>query len=132
MQPSRIPLTSLRGAIPSSHATKQPRPTTIRGAARAPIPSGRALALCALSLASGVIGLSSDFVDTVTTPLGVFSGPLLMFVRLAFVKSEPVLAATGVLLLGSAIVLAGSRTLDQILHPKEGAVSVKPGGGPRI
>lgn len=91
-------------------------------AGAAAIPSARAMALVAFSLASGVIGLSSDFVDTVTTPLGVYSGPLLMFVRLAFVKAQPALAATLVLLLGSAIVLAGSRTFDQILHPKEGAV----------
>ena len=81
------------------------------------IPSGRALALAALSLASGVIGLSSDFVDTVTTPFGVFSGPVLMFVRLAFVEAQPGLAAASVLLLGSALVHAGSRTLSLILHP---------------
>jgi hypothetical protein len=75
---------------------------------------GAGLAL--VSLASGVIGLSSDFVDTVATPLGVFSGPLLMFVRLAFVKGHPGLAAAWVLLLGSAIVITGSRTLDPILN----------------
>ncbi len=83
----------------------------------APIRADRAIALAALSLASGVIGLSSDFVDTVATPLGVFSGPLLMFVRLAFVQSQPGLAAAWVLLLGSAIIITGSRTLDQILSP---------------
>ncbi|HRB14055.1 MAG TPA: hypothetical protein PKU70_13690, partial [Vicinamibacteria bacterium] len=83
----------------------------------APMPPGRALALAAMSLASGVIGLSADFVDTVTTPLGVFSGPVLMFVRLAFVKGEPGLAAASVLLLGAAIVFAGSRTLALILYP---------------
>ncbi len=99
----------------------------------APIPSGRALALSAISLASGVIGLSSDFVDTVTTPLGVFSGPVLMFVRLAFVKGQPGLAAASVLLLGSAIVFAGSRTLALILHPRAsrlgetGSVAQNPG-----
>jgi len=99
----------------------------------APIPAARALALSGISLASGVIGLSSDFVDTVTTPLGVFSGPVLMFVRLAFVEAQPGLAAASVLLLGSAVVHAGSQTLALILHPpadrlgETGSVAQNPG-----
>lgn len=97
------------------------------------IPSRRAFALGALSFASGVIGLSSDFVDTVATPLGVFSGPILMFVRLAFVKAQPGLAAASILLLSSAIVYAGSRTLALILDPgpvglgETGSVAQNPG-----
>lgn len=108
-------------------------PTKLAQPSSIPLTSGRALALSALSLASGVIGLSSDFVDTVTTPLGVFSGPVLMFVRLAFVQAEPGLAAASVLLLGSAIVYAGSRTLALILHPppaqlgETGSVAQNPG-----
>jgi len=84
----------------------------------APMGPGRAIALFGLSLASGVVGLSSDFVDTVTTPLGLFSGPLLLFVRLAFVKAQPGPAAASVLFLFSIVVLAGSRTLAQILRPQ--------------
>jgi hypothetical protein len=84
-----------------------------------PIKADRAIALAALSFAFGVIGLSSDFVDTVATPLGLFSGPLLMFVRQAFVKAQPVLPGASVVFLGSVIVLAGSRTVKQLLRPSE-------------
>jgi hypothetical protein len=83
-----------------------------------PVEPGVSLALSGLSLASGVIGLSLDFVDTVATPLGVFSGPVLMFVRLAFVQARPGLAAAGVLLLGLVIVAAGSRTLEAMRRPR--------------
>jgi hypothetical protein len=84
----------------------------------APVDPGVNVALAGLSLASGAIGLSSDFVDTVATPIGVFSGPVLMFVRLAFVQARPGLAAGGVLLLGLVIVLAGSRTLEVMRRPR--------------
>ena len=79
-----------------------------------PAPTGLKFGLAGLAFASGVIGLSSDFVDTVPTPLGVFSGPVLMFMRLAFVRGQPFLAAAFVLLLGAVIGLAGSRTLEQM------------------
>lgn len=83
-----------------------------------PVKPGVSLALSGLSLASGVIGLSLDFVDTVATPFGVFSGPVLMLVRLAFVQARPGLAAAGVLLLGLVIVAAGSRTLEAMRRPR--------------
>jgi len=84
-----------------------------------PIKADRVLVLAALSFASGVIGLSMDFVDTVATPLGLFSGPLLMLVRLAFVKAQPGLAGALVLLLGAVIFITGSRTLKQLLRSPE-------------
>ena len=73
------------------------------------------MGLAALALFSGVLGLSGDFVDTVRTPLGVFSGPALLFLRLAFEEGRPQLAA---LLAGTLLLLgllAGSRTLGLIL-----------------
>ena len=97
-----------------------------------PIRPSLKVALSGLSLLSGVIGLSSDFVDTVPTPLGVFSGPLLMFVRLAFVNGQPALATAGVLFLGSAIVFAGSRTLDQMLRPEGAQFWWKRVAGPEL
>lgn len=78
----------------------------------------RALGLALLSLASGVLGLSRDFVDVVLTPLGVFSGPLLMFLRLAFLEARPVLSGSLVLLLLIAVVVAGSRTVRCLLEDR--------------
>lgn len=88
-----------------------------------PGPTGVKVALAGLAFASGVIGLSSDFVDTVTTPAGVFSGPRLMVMHQAFVGGQPFLAAAFVLLLGAVIVLSGSRTLEQMREaPRPGLV----------
>lgn len=70
----------------------------------------RAAALVLLSLASGVFGLARDFVDVVPTPLGVYSGPFLLLLRMAFVEEAPGRAGVLVLLLILVIVLAGSRT----------------------
>jgi hypothetical protein len=82
----------------------------------APSGPGERLTLSALCVASGLIGLSSDFVDTVSTPLGLYSGPRLELVRLSFAKGQPGLATAIVVFLASTIVLAGSRTLGQMLR----------------
>ncbi len=81
-----------------------------------PLAPPRALGLALLSLASGVLGLSRDFVDVVPTPLGVFSGPFLLFLRLAFLEGRPVLSGSLALLLLMAIVFAGSRTVRCLLE----------------
>ena len=80
---------------------------------------------------SGVLGLSRDFVDTVPTPLGVFSGPLLLFVRMAFLEERPVLAGSLALLLLVTVVFAGSRTVRLMLE-RPPTSWIKPGVGPRI
>lgn len=77
-----------------------------------PLRPGAATALGALALASGVVGLSGDFVDTVATPLGVFSGPILFLLHLAFGTGQPLLAGSIALALLSVACIAGSRTLD--------------------
>ncbi len=76
-----------------------------------------AAALAMLSLASGGLGLGQDFVDVVSTPLGVYSGPFLLFLRMAFVEARPAQAATWVLLLLMVVYWSGSRTLRQVLSP---------------
>jgi hypothetical protein len=73
-----------------------------------------AVALGLLSLASGVIGLSRDFVDVVATPVGLYSGPFLLFLRLAFLDGKPALAACLVAVLLIVIVRAGARTARMI------------------
>lgn len=74
---------------------------------------GRA-ALASLALISGVTGLSHDFVDTVQTPLGVFSGPMLLLLRLAFIDGKPLLSASIALTLLGVLVWAGSKTIRQL------------------
>lgn len=81
----------------------------------APLQSRLAFALASLSLVSGAAGLSRDFVDVVDTPFGVFSGPRLMFVRLAFAQTRPGLAAVGILLTVGMVFLSGKRSLDQLV-----------------
>jgi hypothetical protein len=81
------------------------------------LPRARAATLALLSLASGGLGLAQDFVDVVPTPLGVFSGPFLLFLRMAFVEARPAPAATCVLLLLIVVYWSGSRTLRLVLKP---------------
>lgn len=87
------------------------------------VPRRGRIGLASLALASGVFGLSGDFVDTVRTPLGVFSGPALLFLRLAFEEGRPQLAGVlaGILLI--LVLVAGSRTLDLILNAPRGATN---------
>ncbi|MEO8501490.1 MAG: hypothetical protein ABI565_11290 [Vicinamibacteria bacterium] len=77
-----------------------------------PLPRRVAIGLAALALTSGVAGLSRDFVDTVETPLGVFSGPILFLLHLAFRTGQPLLAGSIALALLSVACIAGSRTLE--------------------
>jgi len=78
------------------------------------------IALVSLSLATGLFGLSGDFAAVVATPLGPFSGPHLLLLRLAFVEGHPGLATVlGVALL-TLFLIAARRTLRLLLHP-EGA-----------
>lgn len=91
----------------------------------------RALGLALLSLGSGVLGLSRDFVDVVPTPLGVFSGPVLMFLHLAFLEGRPVLSGSLVLGLLIAVVSSGSRTVRFLLDERP-ASWTEPGASPRI
>jgi len=75
-----------------------------------------------MALLSGVLGLSGDFVDTLPTPLGVFSGPTLLFLRLAFEQGRPLLAgllATALLVL---VLIAASRTARLILNAESDGV----------
>jgi len=75
-----------------------------------------AMALSALALALGLLGLSTDFVDSFPTPIGVYSGPLLLIPRLAFVAHRPWMAAG---LLGLILIVlwrSGAATLGQILE----------------
>lgn len=70
-----------------------------------------ALSLALFSLASGVLGLTSDFVAFIETPLGVFSGPHLLLIRMAFVEGRPVVAGSTAALLGMVAFVAASRTI---------------------
>ena len=72
------------------------------------------MGLCATALASGVLGLSRDFVAMVGTPIGVFSGPHLLLLRLAFVEGHPKVAGGWLLLLLTLAFVAGSRALGLI------------------
>jgi hypothetical protein len=85
----------------------------------APLGRERATVLVVLSLVSGVTGLARDFVDTVATPLGVFSGPILLFLHMAFVEGRPYQSLGFVLSLSALAVLAGRRTLGLILDAPE-------------
>lgn len=78
---------------------------SLRG--QAPLSGTAAAALSLFSLASGVVGLSRDFVTLVETPLGVYAGPHLLLVRMAFTEGRPALAAVAAsLLLGGAVFAA--------------------------
>lgn len=82
---------------------------------RMPAITGRRIhALCALTLASGVIGLTRDFVDVVPTPLGPFSGPRLLWLHLAFVEHRPGLSGALVAGLLALAVVSGFRTLSVV------------------
>lgn len=78
-----------------------------------------AFALALASLASGIFGLSSDFVASVRTPLGLFSGPHLLFLRLAFEEGRELFAGAAVASLIAAAAFAASRTLSPMLPPEK-------------
>lgn len=80
-------------------------------APRFSLPRSQALVLALLSLLSGIVGLSRDFVDLVATPFGTFTGPMLLLVRLAFVESHPIAAVLITLVLLVGVAIAGSHTL---------------------
>lgn len=76
------------------------------------------IALCILALISGVFGLASDFVAFTQTPLGVFSGPHLLFLRMAFEEGKPGLAGSAAALLTFTAVFAASKTLRVLVGPE--------------
>jgi hypothetical protein len=84
-----------------------------------PVKPNRALGLATLALASGVFGLSRDFVDAVPTPLGVYSGPFLLLVRLAFLDHQPLMASSLLILLLAAAWVTGTRALTCLLNPAD-------------
>ena len=84
------------------------------------VPRSGRIGLASVALFSGVFGLSGDFVDTVQTPLGIFSGPALLFLRLAFEEGRPLLAGLLAGTLLAVVLLAGSRTLGLILKVPQG------------
>lgn len=124
-----LPLTAFLGLLSHPVLLGNPEPErrlaplmaasviTCMSGAKAP---GRleALLLAVVAGLSGVFGLASDFVATVPTPLGLYSGPHLLFLRMAFQEGHPVGAGVAVFLLISAAVLAGSRSLRLILGPQ--------------
>jgi hypothetical protein len=78
------------------------------------------IGLALVALLSGVWGLTSDFVDTVSTPFGLFSGPALLFLRLAFKEGRPLIAALLSSALLGLVLLAASKSLGQILEAPSG------------
>lgn len=91
----------------------------------------RAIGLVSLTLALGALGLSRDFVDTVPMPFGLFSGPRLFFMRLAFVEHQPLLAAGLLALLTGMACAAGSRALFQIQGARTTSRDVMPNEHPK-
>lgn len=81
------------------------------------LPGNAMVGLAVMALASGVVGLSMDFVATIETPLGLFSGPHLLWVRLAFQEGRPLLAGIIVLGLVAIAIVSASRTLRLLLEP---------------
>ncbi len=74
--------------------------------------------LSMLALVSGIFGLASDFVAITKTPLGVFSGPHLLFLRLAFEEGRPWVAGSAVALLTFTALFAASKTLRLLVRPE--------------
>ncbi|MEO8360454.1 MAG: hypothetical protein ABI672_10525 [Vicinamibacteria bacterium] len=63
------------------------------------------------TVVSGALGLASDFVDVVPTPLGLFSGPVLGLLRLGMVDGHSVIAAIIVVTLLFVALVAGVRSI---------------------
>ena len=79
--------------------------------AGAALPRPAAMGAASLgALLSGVLGLSRDFVDSVETPLGLFSGPKLFWLHLLAERPTPV-AWMSFLALCAATTLAARRVL---------------------
>lgn len=89
----------------------------------APLSARAASALGLVSLASGVIGLSRDFVTLVETPVGVYAGPHLLFMRMAFLDGHPWFAAGSVALLVGTAVVAARRVFGLLAEPTGGVGS---------
>ena len=89
----------------------------------APVSARTAGALSLVSLASTVIGLSRDFVTLVETPVGVYAGPHLLFMRMAFLDGHPWFAAGSVALLVGTAVVAARRVFGLLAEPTWGVGS---------
>ena len=89
----------------------------------APVSARTAGALSLVSLASAVIGLSRDFVTLVETPFGVYAGPHLLFMRMAFLDGHPWFAAGSVALLVGTAVVAARRVFGLLAEPTWGVGS---------
>jgi hypothetical protein len=90
-----------------------------------------AAGLSLAALGSGLIGLSRDFVTLVETPLGVYAGPHLLFIRLAFSDGHPWFAAAGVGLLLTMAIVAARRVFGPLAEPTLG-VGSNHGPGPEL
>jgi len=96
-----------------------------------PVSGGAAAGLSLAALGSGLIGLSRDFVTLVETPLGVYAGPHLLFIRMAFQEGHPWFAAAGVGLLVAVAVVAARRVSGLLAEPTPG-VGSNHGPGPEL
>lgn len=114
-----LPATAFFGAFSSPEPERRLAPLLVGWAvfvtARMPPATPRlALLLTLVSLGSGVVGLARDFVAFIETPLGTFSGPHLLILRLAFEEGHPLPAGIAAGLLLFAGFLGLSRTLALI------------------
>jgi len=76
-----------------------------------PVPSPALTASIGLgALASGIVGLSSDFVDVIETPFGIFSGPRLFWLHL-LVERPTVTAWIAFLALCGIAIFSATRVL---------------------
>lgn len=96
-----------------------------------PLPGQAGLALFLFALVSSILGLSRDFVTLIETPLGVYAGPHLFLLRLAFTDNHPLLAAAGAALLLTVAGLA-SREVFRALAPGSPEVGLNHEPGPQL
>jgi hypothetical protein len=127
------PATAFFGAFSSPEPQRRLAPLIVACAALATAwmsrsRPGLAVSLALFSLASGVLGLSGDFVASIETPLGVFSGPHLLFLRMAAEEGRPLLAGSVAALLAVVAFVAASKTVRLLLTPAE---AVGSSGTPR-
>jgi hypothetical protein len=111
-----FPLVVFLGLLPNPEGERRTAPLVVasiaaclaqRGLlAKVPVPG-----LCLIALVSGLHGLGSDFAAFTQTPLGLFSGPHLLFLKLAFEEGQPWIAGAAIAFLLAAATLAASRTL---------------------
>jgi hypothetical protein len=104
--------------LPSPEPERRTAPLIVASIAACLVRTGSfsrasALGLFFLALISGVVGLSSDFVAVTNTPLGLFSGPHLFFLRLAFEEGRPWPAAGASAILLATAAFAASRTFKE-------------------